>query len=272
MTRPPAGPALDRRRLLALAGHLVVGGVLAGCAGRVVTSPGGPDGTGGSDGGDDAAALTARPGEASPSAEPTGTHPLGVESERDALLHVPPGLDPQRPAPLVVSLHGAGGDAAGGIGLLRPLADERGLVLLAPASRGSTWDAVRGGFGEDVAAVDRALGEVFSRLRIDPGRVAVAGFSDGATYALGLGLANGELFDRILAFSPGFVPPGPRSGQPAVFVSHGTDDEVLPIDRTSRDLVPELRDDGYDVIYREFDGGHAVPPEIAQEAVDWLGW
>ncbi|OMQ16227.1 hypothetical protein A7K94_0204005 [Modestobacter sp. VKM Ac-2676] len=120
--------------------------------------------------------------------------------------------------------------------------------------------------------MDRALGEVFSRLRIDPARVAVAGFSDGATYALGLGLANGELFDRILAFSPGFVPPGPRSGQPAVFVSHGTADEVLPIDRTSRDLVPELRDDGYEVTYREFDGGHAVPPEITQEAVDRLGW
>jgi predicted esterase len=56
-----------------------------------------------------------------------------------------------------------------------------------------------------------------------------------------------------------------------VFVSHGTRDDVLPIDRTSRRIVPALRDDGYDVTYREFDGGHVVPPEVAREAVDRLG-
>ncbi|MGY1845398.1 alpha/beta hydrolase [Modestobacter sp. SYSU DS0875] len=260
MTRSPG--AVSRRQVLALAGGLV----LAGCGGQVVTSRGG----GGGD--DDAATLTARPDGAPGTEAPSGTRPLGLESDRDALLHVPPELDPQRPAPLVISLHGAGGDAAAGIGLLQGLADERGLVLLAPASRGSTWDAVRGGWGDDVELVDRALDAVFAQLAIDPARVAVAGFSDGATYALGLGLANGELFGHVLAFSPGFVPSGPRSGQPAVFVSHGTADEVLPIDRTSRDLVPDLRDDGYDVTYREFDGPHTVPPDIAAEAVDWLGW
>ncbi|MGY2079664.1 alpha/beta hydrolase [Modestobacter sp. SYSU DS0657] len=260
MSRSPG--EVSRRQVLALAGGLV----LAGCGGQVVTSRGG----GGGD--DDAATLTARPGEPSAGPASDGTRPLGLERDRDALLHVPPELDPQRPAPLVVSLHGAGGDAAGGIGLLQGLADERGLVLLAPASRGSTWDAVRGGYGADVAVIDRALGEVFSLLPVDPERVAVAGFSDGASYALGLGLANGELFGHVLAFSPGFVPSGPRSGQPAVFVSHGTADEVLPIARTSRDLVPDLRDDGYDVTYREFDGPHTVPPDIAREAVDWLGW
>jgi predicted esterase len=56
-----------------------------------------------------------------------------------------------------------------------------------------------------------------------------------------------------------------------VFVSHGTVDDVLPIDRTSREIVPALRADGYDVTYREFDGDHGVPPEVAREAVDWLG-
>jgi phospholipase/carboxylesterase len=106
---------------------------------------------------------------------------------------------------------------------------------------------------------------------VDAGRVAVAGFSDGASYALGLGLANGRLFRQVVAFSPGFVPPGPRTGRPPVYVSHGTDDDVLPVDRTSRDVVPALRDDGYDVTYREFAGGHWVPPEVAREAADRLG-
>jgi phospholipase/carboxylesterase len=27
---------------------------------------------------------------------------------------------------------------------------------------------------------------------------------------------------------------------------------------------------GYDVLYREFDGGHTISPEIALEAVGWF--
>jgi phospholipase/carboxylesterase len=261
---------LTRRRLLVATGQLAAAGLLAACGTRL---PGGPLGGGEGDG----AVLAARPG-ASPTRPADGplctpgTHPLGLETERDPLLHVPPGVVPGVAAPLVVVLHGAGGDAEAGLALLRPLADERGLLLLAPASRGTTWDAVRGRYGPDAALVDRALAEVFAACPVDPDRLTVAGFSDGASYALGLGLANGGLFGRIVAFSPGFVPPGARrEGFPAVFVSHGTDDDVLPLDRTSGEIVPALRDDGYEVTYREFAGPHTVPPDVVREAVDWLG-
>lgn len=218
--------------------------------------------------------LTARPGAAAPSPGPLtapGTHPLGLEAVRDPLVHVPQGLIPGEAAPLVVTLHGAGGNAEGGLAFLRPPAEERGVLLLAPPSRGTTWDAIRGGYGPDVALVDRALATVFAAFAVDADRVAVAGFSDGASYALGLGLTNGELFRQIFAFSPGFVPAGGSpTGRPRIFVSHGAADEVLPIDRTSRRIVPALRDDGYDVTYREFPGPHTVPPEIAREAMDRL--
>jgi dienelactone hydrolase len=93
-----------------------------------------------------------------------------------------------------------------------------------------------------------------------PVRVAVAGFSDGAPYALGLGLANGGLLRTTVAFSPAFVPRGtPREGTPPVFLAHGGADDILPIDRTSRPIVPALRDDGYEVTYRELPGPHTVP-------------
>ena len=98
----------------------------------------------------------------------------------------------------------------------------------------------------------------------------MAGFSDGASYALGLGLANGDLFAHVVAFSPGFVPGASREGRPAVFVTHGDADDVLPVEQTSRRIVPVLREEGYDVTYREFPGGHTVPPEVAAEAVDRL--
>ncbi|MFH5821231.1 alpha/beta hydrolase [Georgenia sp. AZ-5] len=244
----------------------------AGCGALAVALPGcGLDEwrdrlrAGGSD-----AVLTARPGTGEAEPMGPGTHPLLLAGSHEFLVHVPPTA--VAPTPLVVSLHGAGGDAQGGLSLLAASADAHGFALLAPASRGSTWDAIRGRYGEDVAAIDEALRRVFGGVEVDPGRVVVAGFSDGASYALGLGLANGGLFRHVVAFSPGFVPAAARAGRPAVFVSHGVHDDVLPVASTSRRIVPALEEDGYDVTYREFDGGHEIPPDVVAEAVAWLGW
>jgi len=271
MTRTPVeGPVPEptRRRILLTGGGWVAGMLFAACAapGLEAPPPRSRDG---------AAELAARPPTERPDPPPAppaaGNHQLGLVADRDPVLHVPPGLVAGQPAPLVVALHGAGGAAEGGSALLSDSADEHGLLVLAPASRGSTWDAIRGGYGPDRDLIDRALQEVFATVAVDPRRIAVAGFSDGASYALGLGLANGGLVRRIVAFSPGFVPPGGRSGRPEVFVSHGDADDVLPIGRTSRRIVPALEEDGYDVTYREFPGGHTVPADVAREAVEWLG-
>src|ERR687890_28697 len=94
----------------------------------------------------------------------------------------------------------------------------------------------------------------------------VGRFSDGASYALSLGINNGDLFTDVLAFSPGFMAPSMSVGTPRFFVSHGRRDRVLPIERCSRRIVPQLERAGYEVTYREFDGGHTVPPEITLEA------
>jgi phospholipase/carboxylesterase len=208
--------------------------------------------------------LTARPREPSRPANPgPGLRAFGEDAR--ALLYVPSG----RPRGLVVVLYGAGGSPPDALGLLEPLADDAGLILLAPRSQGGTWDAALGAFGPDVAQIDRLLREVFDRFPVDPKAVAVAGFSDGASYALSLGLTNGDLFRSVIAFSPGFVALVERHGSPRVFVSHGVDDPVLPIDQASRYWVPLLRA-RYRVRYREFPGGHEVPPPIAREAVEWL--
>ena len=215
------------------------------------------------------ARLLARPGQPKDEARP-GLYSLILGEERDALLYVPDGYRPEQPAPLVLSLHGAGGDETAGLYPLHELADEAGLILLAPASRGRTWDVVLGGFGPDIDFIDRALNATFDRCAVDPARIGVAGFSDGASYALSLGITNGDLFSQVLPFSPGFAAPAGQRGVPRFFISHGTRDAVLPIDRTSRRVVPQLREAGYEVLYREFDGGHTVPDEIAREGLVWF--
>jgi phospholipase/carboxylesterase len=198
-----------------------------------------------------------------------GVSPLGLVEERDPLIFVPASYTSSQPAPLALLLHGAGGTAEAGIGLLQPLANQAGLLLLAPASRRETWDVITGGYGPDVQLIDRALAHVFSRYAVDPARLAVGGFSDGASYALSLGLTNGGLFRKIIAFSPGFMAPAGQVDTPRVFIAHGTRDEVLPIERCSRQIVPQLKEAHYDVTYHEFDGPHTVPPDIARAAVDW---
>jgi phospholipase/carboxylesterase len=121
-----------------------------------------------------------------------------------------------------------------------------------------------------VRRIDDALAQVFGSYPVDPTRLVISGFSDGASYALSLGLANGDLLTHVIAFSPGFTTPGPRVGKPRVFLSHGSHDTVLPIDRTTRRIVPQLRSIQVPTEVREFDGAHTVPASIAEDAVRGL--
>lgn len=209
--------------------------------------------------------LRSRPAPGPRAAVATGTAPIS----HGGLIHVPAAYDGTGPTPLIVTLHGAGGTAQHGLDHLLAAAEDRGALLVSPRATRSTWDAVLGGFGPDVTLIDTLLAEVFERYSVDPLQVAVSGFSDGASYALSLGLANGDLFTSVLAFSPGFIAPARTHGSPAVFVTHGIADDVLPIDRCSRRVVPALRRAGYRVEYREFDGPHTVPPDLARAGVAW---
>jgi len=234
--------------------------LLVGVAGCGATAAAGEIGTG---------RLKARPH--TPTATVTkGLSELGMSSPRDGLLYVPPSYRADTPAAFVVLLHGAGQNAHVLMDPMRPLADSLGLVLLAPESRGSSWDVRYGDYAQDVDFIDAALAKVFAKVNVDSSRVSVAGFSDGASYALSIGLINGDLFSRVAAFSPGFVGPGKPVGKPEIFVSHGTEDQILSIDRTSRVLVPRLKEAGYRVDYHEFRGRHGVNPELLRQAAAWL--
>jgi predicted esterase len=264
------GGMIDRCDFLKLtvgAAGVVSGGLLAAC-GAVGERPEGRQEVGSARG---RGRLLLRPGP-SPSSvtASTGLRSLGLGSGRDGLLYVPAGYGTEEKAPLALTLHGAGGNARSGISHFLRLADEAGIVLLAPESRGRTWDVLVGGYGPDVEFIDRALERVFDRLALDTRRLAMTGFSDGASYALSLGLTNGDLFTHLIAFSPGFMVPATKRGKPPVFVSHGTRDGVLPIQETSRRIVPELERDDYEVRYQEFDGPHTVPEPVARAALDWF--
>ncbi|MBL0171614.1 MAG: phospholipase [Gemmatimonadaceae bacterium] len=217
--------------------------------------------------------LVSRPG--APVFTPQlGVNALGIGGTRDGLRFVPTTFRPGEALPLLVTLHGAGGNAYSGIQPFLAFAESARVVLVSPDSRNVSWDRRYGGFGVDSRFLDNALSDTYLRCAIDPTKIAIAGFSDGASYALSLGLTNGDLFRQIVAFSPGFMVPNVSRGKPTVFDSHGTRDTVLPIATTSRVFVPKLQAAGYQVTYREFDGTHQIPVVVAEEAFGWLraGW
>jgi len=212
--------------------------------------------------------LEARPG--APTQSPTlGRSDLDLEGGRDGFLYIPESLDTSAAVPLMMILHGATGSSTGWEAMI-PRADADGFVLMVPESRDVTWDAIRTTFDRDVDYIDRALAKTFAQVSIDPMRSAIAGFSDGASYGLSLGVANGDLFSHIVGWSPGFMVPTQRVGKPPVFISHGTTDGILPVGQSRDRIVPSLRGSDYDVTYVEFAGGHTIPGEIIDQTLDWF--
>ena len=201
----------------------------------------------------------------------SGQYPLKLGYGRDGVLYVPKGYKPGVPMPLIVWLHGAGGSSAGiGSSNTAQMADEFGVILLAPDSREWTWDIILGSFGPDVEYIRQALLFTFDHLAVDKTHMGVAGFSDGASYSLSFGISNGDVFKWIMAFSPGVMTPIAAPGKPRFFISHGTSDPTMPINDTSRKFVSRLKTLGYDVTYHEFDGRHTLPPDILREAFEWF--
>jgi len=196
-----------------------------------------------------------------------GSYVLTFDGSHEAQLHIPAGYDQGRPAPLLAIFHGVNSLDGGTIGMATAWANRHGALVIAQKSTAATWDILRGAYGVDLAFTDFLLGWVMQRFAIAPLRIGIAGFSDGATYALSVGLMNGDLFSDILAFSPGFMRPHHRIDKPRIYVAHGRNDKILPVD-CGRRLSRQLTDEGYEVWYEEFDGGHVVPPHLAEAALN----
>jgi predicted esterase len=229
-----------------------------------------------------------------PVAQPPVTTPAGHLVHQSRVFELPDDAVGYIPAsanlhpPLLVLLHGAGRDRLGMIQHFEAEADKRGIVLLAPTSRGPTWDAV--GIAERVPSPDSPLANKMSRsfdtsrdskrvdaaianlakiVPVDRSRTVLAGFSDGATFALAMGMSRYEQFAAVIAWSPG-IPietEGPARGR-RVFVSHGRQDPLLSFETTCAGIVPLLRNEGAAVTFLPFDGVHEAPPRVKDAFLD----
>jgi phospholipase/carboxylesterase len=205
----------------------------------------------------------------------TGAVTIERGDSRGHLL-TPTALEAGRTYPLVVVLHGAGRQDEL---LARAYAgepDRRGALFLVARSLRPTWDLIAGGSGEDLDFLGWALAWIADRYPIDPQRRALIGYSDGASYALAVGLSNPRAFAAVMGWAAGFLaidahnltPDDPR---PRVLLEHGTQDQLFPFDQVAVPLRDALVRLGYDVTFRVDEGGiHWPSPAFQTAALDWF--
>jgi phospholipase/carboxylesterase len=201
---------------------------------------------------------------------PYGQSRLGLSDDgRDGTLFIPKSYKPGTKMPLVIMLHGFSGWGDNQRRLF-DLAEELGFIVVAPESRDITWGKEAPGFDQDVRYIGAAFRHVGSLVDVDFDHVALGGQSDGAGYALTMGLAYGDTFNHLIILAGGgLIEPIRRQGKPKIFMAQGVKDTTMPPDVSGRKNYKLLKDD-YDVTYREHEGGHGTPLEVTREALLWF--
>jgi polyhydroxybutyrate depolymerase len=148
--------------------------------------------------------------------------------ERSYRLFVPASYDGRKPLPLVLDLHGSGGDAAGQASTSRfeaLAARESFLVATLQADQEHRWNVpVKEGRADDVRYVSDVIDDVAARACTDRTRVYATGFSGGARMS---SLLACKLSSRIAAIAPmsGLRWPGSCDARPVpVLTLHGLAD------------------------------------------------
>jgi polyhydroxybutyrate depolymerase len=142
-------------------------------------------------------------------------------------LFVPPGYDGRKRLPLVLDLHGSGGNAAGQArnSGFETVAAAEGFLVATLDAEGARWNVpVQQGRADDVAYASDVIDHVAARACVDLARVYATGFSGGGRMSSLLGC---RLTARLAAIAPvsALRFPAPCAGRPLpVLTFHGLAD------------------------------------------------
>lgn len=208
-------------------------------------------------------------------AVPTGLVPVEW-GPHSAVLLTPDEIDAQRSYPLVTVFHGAGRQDELLVKACRDEPKKRDALLLVPRSLAPTWDLIAGGGRRDLDFLEFAYDLIYRRFPIDPRRQALMGYSDGASYALSIGISNPGIFRAIMGWAAGFVAVDDRQirdddPKPDILLEYGTHDPVFPFEQIALPMRESLERAGYRLEFRVDEGGRHWPSGSFQsEALDWF--
>ncbi len=209
---------------------------------------------------------------------------------------LPERLDRESGVPLLIALHGNGGNAESMAQIWKSFRDPE-FILAAPEGAypvrypaGSRQDQ----YSWEIRVQDEELWKEADPL-IEESIVEIArrictlhkisdvyllGFSQGAAYAYVTGIKHPDIFRGILCFGGAL----PQRDKPysllsdqhiklgknlRVFISHGKADPLAPFNR-ALEAKELLQSRGYKVTWSEFDGGHELPASVLREAAEWI--
>lgn len=199
---------------------------------------------------------------------------LVVEDGDSIPYHLEAPREPaNRPVPLVVALHGAGGDermffAGYGAGRIRRLARERGVAVVTPLTTALVNRPER---------LDALLSEVGRTIPVDDDRIYLVGHSLGAGTAWGLALARRERVAAVACLAGACGPARSTNGHarleprpPLLVVAGGVDPLATPPRLEAG--VAAAQAAGVRAEFRVAPGwGHTlVVGEALPEVLDWL--
>ena len=203
---------------------------------------------------------------------------LHADNEREARggfsLYVPEAWDGQASMPLVVALHGGSGHGRDFLWSWLREARGRNVLVLSPTAQDRTW-SIMGGADVDADRLRETIESVGTRYPVDRARVLLTGMSDGATYALLLGLRSGPPFTHLapacgvlhpLLFAGGLD----RAQDFPIYLIHGALDWMFPV-YTARMGRDALLSAGARLVYREIeDLSHTYPRDENPRILEWL--
>jgi phospholipase/carboxylesterase len=215
-----------------------------------------------------------------------------VESRGSTLEYLtlfPDDYEAGQPYPLIVCLHGRGADMRDLAGLA-PAIDQHGYlyvcpnapvtIAIGPGYTGQAWYEPAGNPGpaameQALTALDGLVREVFTAYQIAAGQALLLGFSQGGAMTYRYGMLRPDMFAGLAILSgalrhpEALLPHLPSRRDQRLFIAHGTDDPVLPVD-LSRDAVAFLAAQGYQPLYREYPMGHEITLDVLNDLTPWI--
>lgn len=189
---------------------------------------------------------------------------------REYFLYVPPGISADRPGPLLLTLHGSGGNGSSFPTAWKDVADKEGIIVVGPnAIESARWDPTDDG----PRFIHEVVEEVRAKYPIDGKRMYLFGHSAGAVYGLQLAALESEYFAAAV-LSAGAIEPAyfkifdyaDRKIPMGIVI--GTKDPLFPLSLV-HPVIEALKSRGFPVAVDEIPGHDHNYRKRSVEINDW---